>query len=151
MNPWPILHHGRRFFNGVATGHTLRYLQQFYQRIQRRRGGGKANIAFWPANTWESSITPSKQLGVHRLPQRRPGLLKTGPNYSMSRQLFMGGTMTSIYPESALLLISGLGIWEGIGFAILILLCPAAMYFGMRGKGKEPDRDTKREETDINR
>jgi hypothetical protein len=59
--------------------------------------------------------------------------------------------MASIYRESALLLFNGLGIWEGIGFAILILLCPAAMYFGMRGKGKDPDSDTKRKDQDIDR
>ena len=33
---------------------------------------------------------PQEQLGLRRLPQFRPGLLKTGQNQPMSRQLFMG-------------------------------------------------------------
>src|ERR1700732_949604 len=33
---------------------------------------------------------PQEQLGVRRLPQLRSGLLKTGQNPTMSRQLFMG-------------------------------------------------------------
>ena len=54
--------------------------------------------------------------------------------------------MTPRYSESALLLFSCLGGWEGIGFTILILLCPAAMYFGMRGMGKQTDRTPKGKE-----
>ena len=59
--------------------------------------------------------------------------------------------MTPMQNASALLLFGGLSLWEGIGFVILILVCPAMMYFGIRGKRKQPDRDTKSKEKDTDR
>ncbi len=57
--------------------------------------------------------------------------------------------MTPKYNECALLLFGCLGGWEGLKCVILVLLCPAAMYLGMRGMRKQFDRDTKRKEMDI--
>lgn len=51
--------------------------------------------------------------------------------------------MTPIHSESALLLFSCLGSWEGLKSVILILLCPAVMYLAMRDMRKQLDRDTK--------
>ena len=52
-------------------------LENFYQRIQRRRGGGKANITL--VRKFLGVIShPQEQLGVRELPQLRSGLLKTG-------------------------------------------------------------------------
>lgn len=52
------------------------YLQQFYQRIQRRRGGGKALVALARKFLGVIYHTLTTQLGVRRLPQLCPGLLK---------------------------------------------------------------------------
>ena len=51
--------------------------------------------------------------------------------------------MTSLFSASVLVFAGTTGIWGLIFLAALILLCPAAMYFGMRGMRNRRDAVSK--------
>jgi uncharacterized membrane protein YhiD involved in acid resistance len=51
-----------------------------------------------------------------------------------------GGSMTSVFGTSALILIIGSGTWGVALIAILLFLCCGGMLFGMRGMGKRSDK-----------
>src|SRR5882724_8665450 len=63
--------------------------------MQRRRGGGKANLALARKSLGVIYHTLKNNWVFGRLPQLRPGLLKQATTEKLSRQLFMGLGMTS--------------------------------------------------------
>ena len=54
--------------------------------------------------------------------------------------------MTALFNASVLVFAGSTGIWGVIFLAALILLCPAAMYFGMRGMRSRRDSVSKTDE-----